>query len=275
MPIDFAIDLDNKEAVTLAMRLEKIAKQTGITVRDVYADQMRLLMQDLMSAKVPLPKSAPQGRKAIDRDLNKLFVKIDQRPVLQFFEDDFSTGELPSSVIFNLEGNERRMEGFWRRHRIKAGRYGGRVRYRGRIVATVGEWKFFNKMYVPRISFNRFRRRLHADVAKLKAGWVIAGQKLADMVGRGIRIPSWVMKRAEKDVQLNLGRLIVAMRKDGSGYDGNGYIAATNSVPYAVAKYEDTGIMNDFIYKRQKDIFDGINVRLQRLIDQFNTGMQL
>jgi hypothetical protein len=266
MPIaaNLAIDLDSLGSVQ--RNLEEVAYSAGIAVRDVLADQMRLLLQDFMAKRIPLPESAPQGRKAIDRDLNKLFVSIDQQAVLNFFEDDFGSGELPGSVIFNFDGNESRMQGFWQKHRQKTGRKQGRVRYRGKIVATVGKWKFVNKMYVPRRAYNSFRRQLHKDVGTLKAGWVIAAQKAAAIVGRNVRIPAWVMKQARK-----MGRF----QASGIRQIQDISISATNSVPYAAAKYQETGLMAVAMFRRQKDMFGGVNYRIQRLIDQFNTGKRL
>jgi len=263
MAIDLTMTIPAREQRRLIERLEQVAFDVGVTARHIYIDQLRLLMQDFMSSKMPLPESAPQGREAIDRDLNKLFVSVNQQAVLNFFEEDFGHGELPTSVIFNPDGNQARMRGFWDRHRRKSGRKAGRVRYRGKIVATVGDWKFVNKMYVPRKAFNRFRRNLHQDVAKLKAGWVIAGQQLASAAGTMIRIPAWVMKQSVK-----MGRASVSTMKK----NGDGFISATNSVEYADAKYAKSGLMAPFIKRRQKDIFGFLDKRIPRLIKQFNTG---
>lgn len=263
MPIDIKAELSPREAEKVNKRLEKVASQVGVTARDIYIDQLRLLMQDFMSSKMPLPQSAPQGRKAIDRDLNKLFVGIEQQAVLDFFDEDFGNGELPSSVVFNFDGNENRMRGFWKRHRQKTGRKQGRVRFKGRIVATVNDIKFFNKMYVPMRALRRFRRSLHDDVATLKAGWVVAGQQLAAAVSGSIRIPAWVMKQARK-----MGRVSVTTMKK----TGEGFVSATNSVPYADAKYRASGLMIPFVEKRRKDIMNALALRIPRLVKQFNKG---
>lgn len=269
MVMEIITTVPEHEQKKLNARLEKVASQVGVEARDVYMDQLRLLMQDFMSRKMPLPESAPQGRKAIDRDLNKLFVSIEQQAVLDFFEDEFGSGSgagIPGAVagtIFNFDGNEARMRGWWKKHRQKTGRKAGRVRYFGRIVATVGDIKFANKMYVPKRAFQRFRKDLHKDVATLKAGWVIAGQRLAAAVNTGIRIPAWVMKQAKK-----MGRVSISTMKK----DGNGYISATNSVPYAEEKYARTGLMNPFLAKRRRDIMNALALRVPRLVKQFNTG---
>lgn len=263
MPLDLTMNIPAQQAGRVRERLEEVAYDVGVTARHIYLDQLRLMVQDFMSSGMPLPAKAPEGREAINRDLNKLFVGIDQQAVLNFFEEDFGSGELPSSVVFNFDGNEARMRGFWERHRRKTGRKQGRVRYMGKIVATVGEWKFVNKMYVPMRALRRFRKSLYEDVATLKAGWVIAGQQLAAAVSGNIRIPAWVMKQARK-----MGRVSIATMKK----NGDGYISATNSVPYADAKYNKTGLMLPFLRKRQKDIFGHLDKRIPRLIKQFNKG---
>jgi len=253
------LDLDSQRATA---KLEKFVKESGLPLRWVVADQLRLLSADLMSSKVPFPAKAKDGREAIDRDLNKLFIAVDQKPVRDFFEDDFGGGELPPATIFNFD-NEAEMKRFHKSKRIKSGSRAGRVRFRGRITKRIGDLKFYNKMYVTGRMLTKYRRELRKDVGKLKAGWVNANKRLASFTGGIAKVPAWVKKQSVKQGTASIS----TMKKD-----GNGYMSITNSVPFANSKYESSGWLESMMQKRRKDIHGDLSKRLAPLLRQFNKG---
>jgi hypothetical protein len=247
------------DTVAVEKQLNLLAKMSGLTVRDVAYDQMRLWVQDLIK-RTP-PKSNPQGKRAIKNDLLKLFAPANEG-FAKFLEEDYPSGaRLPKSVIMNLEGNKSRMEGFHQKHRSFTGSKPGRVRYRASVVATHNNVEFQNKMYVRKRAFNEYLRKVQKKVGQLKAGWKVAA-KYYEQKSKGIvNIPHFV----DRHIASLLGN-----KKDTMSVRGSGDLEARNFAPGAGNNPHLKRAVEFTQRLRQRDISVHAEKRMDKLIEQFN-----
>ena len=259
MPLTMDLKIENFEEV--ARSLDWLSKKSGVGVKDICVDQLRLWVQSFMSTTVPVPKNKGQGVAAVKSDLNKLFVGIDQKPVLDFFEEDFGHGELPSSVIFNLSGDARRMRGFHEKHRRKSGSRAGQVRYKGRIVKRIGEWDFVNKMYVPSKALKSYVKDRVREVGRLKSAWIPSARRLASYVRTTAKYPAWLDSRGKGKGSVSIHTM---------NQKGSGFVAASNREEVAMDKLGSW--IGPTRRLRHVDITKKMNRRLQELADRFEKG---
>ena len=195
----FEIKYDGSKAIR---GLSLLARSVGMNARVAYYELMRLWINDLIK-RTP-PRTTKQGKDAIEGDLNKLFVGVDKRPVMEFLADDFKGSE-PQGTIINDAGNVGRMRSYHEKHRNSQ----GRVRRR-EVKTKLGGINFVNKMYVPGSVLRKYKKTRKSHVGTLKAGWLNAANYYARKSGGRVIAPPWVKKQARR-----LGSKVDAMRPSG------------------------------------------------------------
>ena len=214
----------------------------------IMRDQHRLWTNDLIK-KTP-PKTLSEGRKAVKRDLNKIFVSIDDRNVLAFFKDDIqSSGKIPRSVIYNLNGSPTRMK--WQHERYRTGPRKN-VRFKSSTVMRFGDMDLVNEMYVPRAAFNKFLNEKYSHVGQLKAGWVPAA------VHFGGKFPAFAGKQTKK-----LGGFSDSLKNN-----GRGALVSINKVPWAPSRLLQ--LLRATAKTRERDLHKQAHKRLKVLADAEN-----
>jgi hypothetical protein len=226
------MEYDSRE---LEWNLGKTLQDMGVSSQFAVRDIMRTYANTLM--KLTFPRTAKEGKDAIDKDLNKIFTALDNPDVLAYFEDTFGDqtamtkggkvkgkkrqatvrSELPG-VEFNWSGDQSQIKRWHQKHRTH-----GKVKHRKAVVRKIGKWEFLNTMYTTRAALERYRREVLKSVAIYKAGWQPAIDYLASKTGGAARIPAYVRKQPAKK-----GSVI-----DATTEKGNGDITIINSVSYA------------------------------------------
>lgn len=241
-------------------QVKRFADQYGLDARDVMLDQHRLWNNDFI--RLTPPKTLAQGRKAVGRDINKLFIPLSSREVLRFFAEEFGTKtsrggvsakntkaaarrNLPG-VIFNWDGNPSRIKAWHQKHRRKGS---GRVAFRSRPVRTIRDWTFASGMYVPQAKLNKYIRERQRNVGILKAGWIPAANLF------GAKIPAFVRRQGK----------IAGSAQDAMGRDGSGFFLSVNRVPWN-RKLES--IVKLAGRRRERDIEMNLSKRIQQLADR-------
>ncbi len=225
--------------------VEAFAKEYGFDAKDIMKDQMRLWQNQ--AVKVTPPPTFKKGRDAVKRDINKLFVPLDKQQALDFFEEQFFDNQLlPSSVLFNKEGNINRMKG-WHQSR----RRGGKVRYKSSIVKRLAGVEFVNEMYVPKRKLNAYIRARQKNVGLLKAGWGPG----VDMFGG--KLPAFAQKQRRRtgDAQDRMKR------------DGSGFLESVNAVPWASQRIGRA--IEATAATRIRDLTTHLDKRVQTLAKKF------
>ena len=224
---------DNRVSITVdeqgfRRQVNDLARQVGLTGRTVMLDQMRLWVSDLIR-KTP-PKTLAQGRKRVAKDINKVFVAVDPHDMHELRRGDilFMVHRYKNGG-YAVEKDQYRpsaSKGTLRRHHSNLRRKDGRVTEArggseaGRNTLDIGRWKFIDKMHIPKRLLKSYIRDTQKHVGTLKAGWMPAA------LAFNAKVPNFVKKNARR-----AGRFTDAM-----GKDGEGFLLAVNSVPYAPAK---------------------------------------
>jgi len=225
-------------------QVDRFAHKYGFNAGQVMRDQMRLWVKDLIK-RTP-PKTLAQGRKAVARDLQKIFVAIDQPGVVEFYRENFAEKNIPPSVPWNLEGDHARMAQMHGQYRTNK----GQVRFRaGR--AKAGQMDFIRAMYVPGRAFRSYQRTAQSHVGKLKAGWVRAANRF------GAKVPSFVSRQSVK----------MGDATDRMGDDGSGYLEAINRVPWCDKL---RGILLFTAKVRERDVTTQLHKRLDKMAREFS-----
>ncbi len=175
-----------------------LEKQTGLGARALADDQMRLWGNSMI--RFSPPEKIGLGRTAVRTDLLNIFAVVDQRPVMEFLREDIvDQGVLPETVMFNLEGDESEMRAWHEENRRTSGPRPGRVRYRAYVVKKLGNWKFVNKMYVPRREFRKYLKKRQSRVGHLKAGWIPGTAHYARLTAGSVNAPAWVRRQTQQN----------------------------------------------------------------------------
>jgi len=249
--------------------LRKHLKDMGVTAQFVGRDTMRTFVNSIV--KFSFPETKKKGNAVIERDLEKVFASMDNPDVLAFFNHTFGDGtasargkvksksarsqarkRLPD-VRFNWQGDLGQMKQ-WHESRRKA----GKVSWKDRTVATIGNWKFGNQMYVPSTAYNKFERQKKKNLGKYKAGWANAAEYFARVTGGRLVLPAFVKKQPIRK----------GTYKDNFKKDGNGYATATNLVGYASK-------MTRYVIKRAElttegYLFNMTKAQARKLAERFN-----
>ena len=256
MPL--VMDLQIKDFRKVNRGLAAFAEKHGVTVDFVCADQMRLWLQDLVSNRVvPVPGSSVQGRRAVSDDIEEILAPIPPGAT----ETTWAKGTGNQVLLRSRTG------AVWVGERVtpsEAEREHKRIRNRkGRVAKYRGNRKqdgmtVVGKRHLKQSDYRKYRRKVLAQVGKLKAGWLDALDMMARAAKTHPRYPAWLKKAP---VVRGRGKLM---------HGGNGYVEATNPAPYAEDKF--AGFLPSTRMKRHKDIVNAMWLRHERIIKQFNGG---
>jgi hypothetical protein len=253
MAVDMQLKIENKAVI---QSLYNFSALSGVPVRFIVADQLRLWVQDVV--KLAPPKNRRQGRAAVESDLNKLFVVKDRKPVIDFFQENFTDNTaLPSSVQMKFNAPKSELKRFHQKYRNKK----GRVRYKGMVVKNIGGIDFYNKWYISRKQFNEYKKEVFEKIGMLKASFIPAIDALASFVNTKGIYAAWLKK-----VNMKLGSYSLMTMKP----DGNGKMYAVSFVSYSEDQAQR--LVNQTRRKRDIDIRKQLPKRIDKLVEQFNKG---
>jgi len=234
--------------------MKRLGEKYNVTAEQVIFDQHRQHSQDWIKATPPFKKA--EGIKAVDKDIDKLFIELDKQQVLDFYAENFgkkpkSTGKKvkkatrdleAEGIIFNWNGDKNRMRGY--HEKFRTGKQRG-VRFRSRKI-PVGNFEFGTGMYAKDTKIRAYKRERFKSVGKLKAGWVPAALKF------GATIPAWVKRHTQQ-------RGAWADRYNKK--KATGFLASINSVPWAKNKLK--GAESFIKRKREKALKQYFERQLQ------------
>jgi hypothetical protein len=259
MALSLSAKLTNMPDVTGA--LKRFQKESGVPVKFVLSDQMRLWLQDL--AKLGPPKKKKTGKKAIERDINKIFAPIDNKTLIAAWNNSMATEGSEIIRSWNRQkvkmtrkqltsAKVKKMVKIHQKHRRKD----GRVKFKSKRNEAWG-----GRSIVPRKVLKKYIRQVQKSVGKLKGSWVEPMQKMARAARTSAVFPAWIAQ-AE-------GRKGSA-RTSGKFNFGTGKVTATNKMPYAAKKF--ASFLPTTLLKRQKDITGSMFKRMEKIMNQFNGG---
>jgi hypothetical protein len=179
--------------------------------------------------------SEAEGQRAVEADVRKLFVPLDEPAIIQWMDEQFGKGAttkggrvkgakrqnriaaLLPNAEFNWSGDSGKMVELYQRHRDR----NGRVRHKAARV-NIGPFEFADKQYIPGPAFRRFVRERQRNVGALKAGFVPALAYFAAMTGGRASIPAYLQSVKQHGTHA-----------DAVTPQGDGYIILHDQVPYA------------------------------------------
>jgi len=262
LALDFKVEGDN----ALRRALNQFARKVGVPVKFIVTDQMRLWVQDLMSAKVYVPKNKGQGRKAVDSALSNVFAPLVAGTTTTPSSVDPSTILVRSAsgavwaTDVELMDKSASNAAMRTRHESMRNEHTGKVR-KVRNQKRSG-YTFVPKLHVTSLRYDQYRKRVRGSVGKLKKGWAEAVNQLAAAVNTSAKFPKWLNTAPSTGGSANINLT-----------NGSGYVSATNNVSYAETKYERW--LPGTRLKRVKDIGRQLAAkgnRIDRLVEQFNRG---
>jgi hypothetical protein len=253
------------DVVSYRAQVEKLAKLTGRGLRDVMREMVSI-MSGQLARRFP-PKSKAQGTKAIKNDLNRIFITDDK--VLAEWDvavEQGTTGAVASTRIFRTQtgavfGIEkelyRRNAGIseMNQHHLKyRSETTGRVSRAGSYTHDIGRWKFIDKMFVGKASYNAYVKFVAASVGSLKSGWAVATTRFKGAK----KLPLWILAHGNDN-----GSVTDAMKEN-----GDGHILFTNETPYA----SRWASINEFVLGSQKKMLQyKIRYELKKQAEAFNS----
>lgn len=177
-------------------------------------DQMRMWLNDL--TRKTYPQTAEKGKRAVARDIGKLFVGIERPEILDWIRKAMRKRD--PAGFFNEYHGEQSLAAIHRKMRT---RRTGRVDFRGRGKVQLGTWAVPMKWHVLKADLDAYRRAVLSDVGRLAAGWLPAAHHF------GATAPSYVERHAG-DAE---GTFSDTMKDNGSGK-----LEAVNTVMWASPK---------------------------------------
>jgi hypothetical protein len=218
----------------IADALAKNAKATRVTASDVLRLEMGQIGASLAKYTPPSANFSKQGgkdrdigKKAIDRDMNKIFYQLDKAKDLKFIEKQNN----PDLQVGRTESD---LETFRNRYRR-----GGSVKFKAKTVKTIGDWTLTDQMYATKSRVKSFARKLHKHVGKLKSGWVATIKFFNGKMPAG-----WIANHAGKGNPID--------KLDTATFTG--YLGGVNSTPYA-AIINKKGVI-PFVVKLHQNMID-------------------
>ena len=226
---------DRKSHFEINRNLNDHLKDMGVSMQFMGRDLMRTYCNNLL--RLTWPKSKKEGSTALKQDLYKIFTVLDDRNVIEYFDDEFGDGATTKggvvkgkkrkaivqrtleNVEFNWQGDQSQMHARHQRTRNRR----GRISRWPREIKTIGEWRFFNTMYVPRTAMRKYLRTMKARIALCKAGWAPAVKYFARITGGRMVLPAFVANQARQS----------GSYQDVFKPDGSGWATATNLVPWS------------------------------------------
>jgi len=254
------ITIDPKN--TFRKHVDRLAREYGLTAKQLMQDQMRLLSTGLI--KDSPPKSKTQAAKAIRADLDRIFVGMTamERKTARAMggamagkyrvENKNGAAWLVEEALFSRTASQHDLRSW---HQQKRSGNTGRVSRSGMGGRSIGRWRSIPKMHVQKTALNTYTKHVIARAGRLKKGWLPAVHHW-----RG-KAPQWVLKsRAPAE-----GRWVDRMMDSGSGY-----LEAINYVPYGSKHLASIVAINEG--KRRMDISGKLELRIKKVAAKFNAA---
>ena len=240
------------DVVSYRKQVERLAKVTGVGLRDVMRESVSIMAGQLVK-RFP-PKSLAQGRKAIKNDLNRIVISE---------KDVMMTGQIDNDrnmIVFN-SGAMLAVENRFTNGSISSIHEEARTTNRKRVPKRAGRsyykkgLKHIDKYIVSESELNGEIKRASARVGDLKSHW----SKAAMMFKGAAKMPSWVTRHGAKGIV-----------NDRMKSNGDGYIEITNPLKYA-SNWTD---INNFVVKSQSRMIQKrIAAELKKQAAKFNRSV--
>lgn len=255
--MSIALDLKLENAPRVERVLERFAAATGVGMKFVVADQMRLWVQSFMSPKVTVPRIKKHGVKAVGKHLGFLFSGI---PVgaKTFKRDGFTFIKSPTGAGWAVRDNEYdRQASVAELERVERSKTPWKLK-RGTPTGKFQNWVHVRRYHAKRSTVNKHRRTTAKTVGRAKRGWEDALNAFASFVHTSPKFPAWVGRAPKTSGEANLS---------GMGKTG-GRVTATNKVPWADRVF---GSWVEPLRKlRIKDMSRAMLKRKDDIVDRFN-----
>ena len=251
--------------VDVELAMERFARKMGVSLKDVYVDQMRLANNQLI--KLFHPKTAKQGKNRIKRELGSLFIKLGPKDFDMTEQWMEVGGDVPPQLfrtsrgavfgvenrLMNLRGDFNAMERYHKRNRLK----NGRTTAAGSWDKRIGRWKFVDRMVVSRRVYDKYlQKRVFPKVGLLKSGWIARNAPYE------IKAPRWVRKAGERF--LKHGRY-----SDQMDLFASGFLKLINLAPHAADR---EGLVKIAMRTRVRDLQRHASKRIDKLTARWNKG---
>jgi len=262
MPVQPIVNIDDG---AIEKKLRKLAKQTGVSMQFICWDQLRLWTQSML--RKTGPQKLSQGRFTVAEGVAELFRPVETPQALEFWKQRLAK-EGNSLITYTNRGKMRLNRSQVKAHSVsemkrihKAARTskGGVSK---RKVQRQPNLAFDGEFLVAQSEYRKFLRMKQAQVGFLKAGWVPALEFWAQKSRAAASVPSWVQRHANKQ-GYPAGKI---------DENGNGFVAAINSVAYANRRISQDRLVEITGAARQRDLTRGAFKRMDQLADRFNAG---
>ena len=247
----------------VAISLDVVAQQIGVSVEFVAQDQMRLWINDII--KLSGPPSLKRGRAAVKGDLERLFEPIDDKAAITAWKK--RAAESGGDVFVQTKSGRMRIDAkklkattlsrMRKVHKANRRKTDGRVFIRTRRRDEAWDGQFL----VPKVSFRRYVRETQQRVGLLKSRFGVAALHYArESRGTTPAYKNWIKKHTAG------GSFGGRMRF------GTGYISATNDADYAAEQMVTKGWWPRTRHRRERDIEVGVDKRAKDIVRRFNAG---
>jgi hypothetical protein len=244
--------------------IRKYAQAAGVTVQFACYDTMRLWLLDLVWKTAPwggkgvlgsYAKQRATGKGAVEHDIDKIYAKFEpSKQVTWTLKSDgrrfVKNKETGAVIVVEPQNDMMKTDAMaMRALHMKYRNRRGRVKFNG------------DQVWVKKSAFRKYVKSVQARVGSLKAGWLNALNLYARLSsGSTGRIPNWIKNQA------------VHAGSHGGNMDatGNGTIYATNDAHHWKAIQQRTVV--ETMRVREKDLRGMAMKRIQRLVNQFNSG---
>lgn len=178
----------------LVRQLERL--HTDKSLPDIIRQRFRAFLKDLL--KVLPPRSQAIGRKAISKDLNRIFVQRDEG-YLGFALRTFGRKHVRQALRnkrgepYLIEYDEitfsrARVRQFHAENKTKA----GRVTKAGQRSLDIGRWRSHNMLWISSKMFNSYLAEVRKNVGLLKSWFAYSYRHV------GGKVPSWISRHFPK-----------------------------------------------------------------------------
>ena len=293
--VDMKVDAMSNQK--LQLKLFELAGEFGVTFDWLAADQLRLLVADLM--RFGPPKAQPKGAltdnskidkkigfKRVEKDIHKVIVPIKTEEWSSMRELGWNLSgkyrfKTRKGAVYLVDADmvmpnasRETMRKHHERYRRKDGRTtearGGSES--GSNELRIGRWKHVTKLHVHENLVNKYVRERQKAVLRLASSWLPSFNYLSARVNAN--------KNKSGSSFTAAGIPLGAMRKAVGGQEGRaedffygvngGTLKAVSTNPYASAKYRR--MLPALLNKRNVDINGKLRLRMERNVARFNAG---
>jgi len=207
--IDLTIRLDGDAKTQEALR--KLASASGVALRDVCADNMRLWAA--AAFRITSPASLRKARKSVRRQIAHTISAVKDEKIMGILRGWYKRGKLPGAVVDGWAMIDD-MQKWHQGHRGK----------KNETVAKIGKMRVQTKLYTSPEVRERLFALIEKRIGRLKWNWMRPVEYwAAQSHGSGISGFGWLRGRTFESDHREGGVITRA---------GNGSIYSTNAVPY-------------------------------------------